>query len=520
MAAASYTTNLAVIADFETTPTMGEMVNYALGGTPAIDTDYEIQGSQHAVATVTKTGLNSIMVDRGSAITGWVSGHHVFVWATFLPATGISGVSSGGMRMLCGADITTNYKVWTCGGNDFGRYPYGGWQNFAFDPEKASDTGYAAGNAAGTVSNTQYRWFGVGINCTVAGLKGSPLSIDVVRYGRGDIVVTGGDGTNGYATFAGMAAANDDNNARWGLFQAVAGGYLWKGLMSLGTSGTAVDFRDQNKSVVIDNQLAVTSAFNKIEVTNANSRVDWTAVSITSLNATSKGDFVCVNDADINWSNCTFTDMGYFTFQAQSVIDGCIFRRCGIVTQAGATISNCKFDAASDTKALIASNVSAVTNCDFVSSGTGYAIEGFSTAGDYTVATNSFTGYGATGTANAALRVTATTGTVNISAPGGTTYHSAGATVNIISGQRTLTLTGIVSGSDIVITTSDTNTERANINENSGSTYAYSYTYATNDRVDVRVFKAGYVPFSVYDYLLADGDASLPINQVVDRNYQ
>jgi hypothetical protein len=211
--------------------------------------------------------------------------------------------------------------------------------------------------------------------------------------------------------------------------------------------------------------------------------------------------------------------MDSFTFLSNSTVLTSIFRRCGIVTQGGATFTGCTFAAATGTKALIASNVGAVTSCDFISSGTGYAIEGFATAGDYTVSTNTFTGYGSTGTANAALRVTATTGTVNINAPGGTTYHSAGATVNIISGQRTLTLTGIVSGSDIVILTAGTTTELANIDANAGSTYAYSYTYSANTYIDVCVYKAGYVPFTVRNYLLADGDGSLPISQVLDRNY-
>jgi hypothetical protein len=211
--------------------------------------------------------------------------------------------------------------------------------------------------------------------------------------------------------------------------------------------------------------------------------------------------------------------MGTFILKSGTTATSTTFRRCGQITQNGSTLTGCLITNSHAATALLSDNISSVTNCDFISSGTGYAIEGFSTAGDYTVATNTFTNYGSTGTANAALRVTATTGTVNINAPGGTTYHSAGATVNIISGQRTLTLTGIVSGSDIVILTAGTTTELANIDANSGSTYAYSYTYSANTYIDVCVYKAGYVPFTVRNYLLADGDGSLPINQIIDRNY-
>jgi hypothetical protein len=81
----------------------------------------------------------------------------------------------------------------------------------------------------------------------------------------------------------------------------------------------------------------------------------------------------------------------------------------------------------------------------------------------------------------------------------------------------TLTLTGLVSGSDIVILAAGTETERANVDANAGTTYAYQYS--TPESVDICVYKAGYVPYLVRAYSLDDADASLPIAQVADRNY-
>jgi hypothetical protein len=37
--------------------------------------------------------------------------------------------------------------------------------------------------------------------------------------------------------------------------------------------------------------------------------------------------------------------------------------------------------------------------------------------------------------------------------------------------------------------------------------------------VDIGIFKAGYVPFYIRNYPLASTAASLPVAQVVDRNY-
>ena len=80
-----------------------------------------------------------------------------------------------------------------------------------------------------------------------------------------------------------------------------------------------------------------------------------------------------------------------------------------------------------------------------------------------------------------------------------------------------LALTGLVSGSDIVVLAAGTETERINVNANAGTTY--SYVYESPESIDIGVFKAGYVPFYIRAYSLAATDSSLPIAQVADRNY-
>jgi hypothetical protein len=100
------------------------------------------------------------------------------------------------------------------------------------------------------------------------------------------------------------------------------------------------------------------------------------------------------------------------------------------------------------------------------------------------------------------------------------TFSATNANTVTFVNTKTLTLTGLLTGSDIVIKTSDTNTALVNIDANVGSTYVYSYTYVPATLVDIKVQLAGYKPIQIYDYLLTNSDSSLPIAQEIDRAYQ
>jgi hypothetical protein len=81
----------------------------------------------------------------------------------------------------------------------------------------------------------------------------------------------------------------------------------------------------------------------------------------------------------------------------------------------------------------------------------------------------------------------------------------------------TLTLTDLVSGSDIVIRQAGTSTIIDQVDANAGTTY--DYVYETPQAVDILVFKAGYKVKSQRNYSLASADVTLPLAQTVDLNY-
>ena len=242
-------------------------------------------------------------------------------------------------------------------------------------------------------------------------------------------------------------------------------------------------------------------------------------LSITGSAPISRGDFEVVDDADVNIDGCTFTDMGTFIFKSNSSIVGTTFRRCGLITQNSATIDSSLITRSYNTVAVLSNNPGNITSCDFASAGTGHAIQ-LTTPGTYSFSGNTFTGYASTdGTTGNECIYNNSGGlvTLNISGGGTPTVRNGSGSSTVVNNSITLTLTGLVSGSDIVILNAGTSTERINIDSNSGTTYSYGFSIGGN--VDICVYKAGYIPFTIRNYTLPASNSSLPVNQILDRNY-
>lgn len=536
MAIATYNTDLTDINADTTGETWVEMTNMAgQGAIEEAETDFPIEGTYHASQICTKSStLGSACFDKGSDISGSFDTYDcVFVWQTFLPAAAVDTFANGGLRIIVGADAST-WSAWKTGGNDFGRYPYGGWQNTVVWPSFTADYDNGGGHGGA------YRFFGSGIN-VVSGIgKGSPHGVDIIRYGRGEIITEYGD--TGVATFADMAAENDSN--RWGLFQKIAGGYLWKGLMTLGTSSNEVYFTDANVNITIDNCLRTFADFCKIEINNADSEIYWTNVNITALvddtyGSLSIGVFEVVDDAIVELTGCVFTDMGAFTFDSNSVLDNCTWRRCGIVTQGGGSLTGCLFDESAAAKALVADDITSISGCDFVSDGTGYAIEGFSAAGSYTLNNLTFTGYASSdgSTGNEALHVLASSGTVTIYYTGAApSVHSAGATIVKVGDSVDITVTvktteGVLVENARVFVKASNDTGPFPYQEsvtivNSGTTATVAHTghgMATNDYVVIEgaslqanngVFQITVNGVDEYEYTMSSTPGSSPTGAI------
>jgi hypothetical protein len=518
------------------------MTGYTQGGTPTSqDQVFPLQGTYCYVANQkNKTGLQSIGFDYGSSVT-IAAGECIFMWQVMLAGDAIDSFANGGYRLLAGDDVT-NFKGWKTGGNDFARNPYGGWQNVAVDPTYTAD--YTGG------TQTIWRYFASALNMTIGISKGDLHGLDATRYGRGEVIIEYGE-TADYGTFAGIAAQNDNGSNRWGLFQAQGTGYLWKGLLSFGNSTNACDFRDSGAAITIDDCPRTYAAFNKIEINNASSRVDWTTVSLAALGTLAPGAFEVVDNADVNFDSCTFTDMSTFILQANTAILNSIWQSCGLITAAGADLTGSKVLESTVAADASAVNWNVATDPDglidsmefTIGSNAHHAIEfGTSVPSTMTIRNCTFTGFNAADTNNDSTFYFADTGgtiTLNcVGCTGNLTYKSAGATIVIVPDPVTVKVT--------VVDTDGTEIENARVFakakdgtgpfpfeetvtiSNSGVTATVTHTshgMASNDYVNIDlsgspdwkthllndgVFQITYINANSYSYTMTGAPGSSP----------
>ena len=525
MTAPSYTTDLTTITDADggagDPGTWAELTGYTQGsGLTNPDTDYYIQGSAcTSLSTANKTGLQVGINYTHTTTFSFAQNECIFIWHVLLAGVAMDTFANGGLRLGIGPSNGNAY-LWKVGGSDFGRNPYGGWQNYAIDPTYPNDY------SIGTPSST-YQAVCCLPNLVVGISKGNLLAIDAVRTGRGTLTVSGGDSTFGYGTFTDMASANDAQSKRWGLFQEQAGTYLWKGLMSLGVSGGGlVDFRDSNKNITVDITPRTFDEFNRIEIHDANSFIEWIGINISSLPPSgyfTPGDLVVVDNADVNFSGCTFTDLGYFIFQSNSTITDTTFRRCEQVYWGNGLFDGCLFETPRVSAAIYTEDLSDIDNCTFNRSegpGTEYGIH-MGASGTYQFDGNTFTGYGPSGSTSAAIYHNSG-GHLTINVVGGgdsPTVHNIGTSTSTVVNARTLTLTGLVSASEVRIYSAGTTTELAGI-ENSSTTFQYDFDFDdAGNLVDIVVHHVDYVYYRIEDFPLPTTNTSLPIDQQIDRVY-
>lgn len=540
MTAPSYTEDLEDIATgdeasgwVELTGTDGAGNTYNTMGSPAYqDNEYPyIQGSYAVTQDCTKNTNTGSLAYSSGGITVPTDGA-VLVWQNFSSAFVFGTYAQGGYRICIGSGLN-DFDVWFVGGNDKGRMPYGGFENHAVNPTITAD------DTAGTPTAT-LDYVGSAVYVITGPSKGETHQCDVMRYGRCSAIFEYGELTLGYATIDGFATQNDNQNNRWGLIQEQPGGFLWKGRMQLGTSTNAVDFRDSDRNIFIDWTPKVTANFNLIEVINASSNVEMTRFNFSVLDTTtaSSGRFLMTNDANVAIDECTFTDMDTFVFSKSTntvTIDGSTFRRCGIITQDGAAFDSCLITGHSGTHAMLATNPAAITNSNFVSSGSGHGVR-CDTTGTYTWS-NTDSGY--TGTRGSNL--VSSTGsadamfynnsggliTLNISGSGQqpSVRNGAGATTQV-NADVNVTFSNMKDNTEVrIYKTSDDSVVDGIENATAGTTDERTFTWTAGAGTNVYYILHnwnGVEPFyhtiRVEGYIVPSSDTTIVVQQQVDRN--
>jgi len=529
MTTPSYTEDLTDIATGDEASGWVEFTgnSYNSQGAPAYqDNEYPyIQGSYAVTQDTTKTGVGSLGYNSGG-ITVPTDGA-VFVWHNYSSPFAFGTYAQGGFRIVIGSGLA-DFKAWYTGGNNKDSYPYGGFVNHVVNPTISADD--TAGSPTATLN-----YVGSAVNVLSGPGKGEPHQVDAMRYGRGSAIFEFGE-TADYATINGFALVNDNQSYRWGLIQAQPGGYLWKGRMQLGSASNAVDFRDTNKTIFVQWTPKVTINFNLIEIINASSYVSMDGFTIQCLDTTtaSPGRFLMTDTATVYLISCSFIDLDTFIFNDGGTnpveITGCIFRRCGQVTQGGADFDGCNFINCTDGISLVVNNPDVVTDCSFQSDGSNHAIEltAACAGNSYTLTDFWVNGYAASdGSTGNEVILNSSGGTVTLNIDGG----SGVSAISVMGGNVTLvanysfTVTGLELNTEVTIVTAGTstvlhNTENATTSDGDGK-YKITYSHGGGASVDILIHHVDYKPdiSNIYSLTLPGSNSSAKVTMFFDENY-
>jgi hypothetical protein len=531
MAAPTYATDLVDITTAETTTNFTAI---GAGGAITAETDFFIQGAaciSKATAATWDTGgttRGGVIFNNAAGVTIPTDGA-VMTWVYWWGPNVLSSKATGGAEIIIGSS-TTAYNAWYVSGAD--DWEFGGWRNYP-----VSNTVAVSRTAGSPTATLQY--FGWNANVGVATNigKGNPYGIDTIRYGRCTLTATNGDGTNGYASFggsspdAGAAAYDNAVTRRWGLLTPRDGAYFMQGLFRMGSSTTAVDFRDSNRIIFIQNTEKVTSNFNTIEILNTGSNISLTSCNFQALGTVSRGRWLTTDNAVVTLTGCSFTDLNTFTFGSNTSITGCTFRRCGLLTQSSATMSSCVITKSTSTTSLLVNNPSNISDITFESDGGNHAIE-ITSAGTYSFTDLTFTGYASTdGTTGNEVFYNNSGGAVTINASGITgilsVRNSAGSSTTV-NNTVSITVTGLKDNTEVRVYSSEDNTppyavptELAGTDSaTSGTTDNRSFTFGATpgNTIYIRVFNTNWIADDL-TYVVPGSSTEIQIPQRRDRVY-
>lgn len=365
---------------------------------------------------------------------------------------------------------------------------------------------------------------------TITSIMGSfnNVQVDQITVGLGLRVSGGTAGSPN--TMEEVRAADEDTNY-WGWWSSANGSYVGKGKLYIGPetgSDTSV-FEDSAFAINFAEEL-VADDFYEINVRGGGTSVLWNLASISSANP-NRNRWTLTLDSSIasfNDTNGVWTGARNIFLDSSANLTGTTMINCNKVYQSGATFDGVTVidaNTASGEAFIVSNSPQLISNCDFNYS-TGHTLELTSDCPTaFTFSNNSFNGsYGANGSNEAAIYNNSGKAIViNVSGGDTPTYRNGTGASTTVNNTVTLTLTNIVSDSEVRIYSAGTISELDGQESVTGGTFQFSYTYAANYLVDIVVFKESYLfnepDGRIKNFELPNGNSSIPISQRFDRNY-
>lgn len=497
---ATVTSQLTRLHDLEGAPTL---VSIGGGQGPTTNTDIFIQGAQSGARRQSNTTLTGFWLSDTAANDLSADNVHVGMWIFHTHYAVLTAV-----QVWIGSS-TTNYDVHIF---PLTAYPdTGGWVRIWVDVSRTPDSTGGTG-----LNEASAQHFGIVQSIPAVGGNAQNLVMDAIDSTATGLLLTG---TTGLWSDFSTADANSTN--QYGVVRNINGVYFVRARLTLG-SATSLVFSDTGFVIVFPDQPLVSDTFMgiTIDLQNASTSVTWTNGVINS-SGTKQGDLITSSTSgSFTATGMTFSRLRQITLTSACEVSASSFASCDKLTHSGAIISECSISASTtaDGEAfIVTADPSNISDCSFTFSD-GHAIE-ITSPGTYTFSGNLFTGFGATGSNDAAIyNNSGGSVTLNISGGGNTpTYRNGAGASTTINNNVSVTLTGLVNNTEVRVYAVNTTTELAG--QEDVITGSFAFTLQAGTVVDIRIFNVQYETADILNYTVPSSDASIPIQQRFDRNY-
>lgn len=450
------------------------------GGTFEFNPDQYLQGaasmgSQYAA----KSGYTYYTHGSAFNFSTTHAGQRLYMWVSIASTSSVNTAANNGLAIALGA-ATNALRNWTIAGSDNDNGWAQGWKLFVIDPTTAGSTD------DGTYDQTAVDTFALWIDAIVS-VRAQTIFIDEFAIADGMICHSGSGTFDDLVTYCWGTPASRligviTENGRFNYLVDK----LTVGDSTNATADTTLTVTDKVIGYNVSEYYTTswvpaagsTSLYN---IVNLEKHASY-ATTLNSINSSWYGNenawlsFTKDSGASFNFNGGNLEKIKALTFDSDDAVQGININDCEAITVNGATFSgntisasaplvattavtSCTFKDAT-TNCVTAANLNKVDGCTFVSDGTGHAVEVTGTLNTQTMTWNCLLDDGAgaewTGTTgspittgstgNEAILVNVNSGQVlTISVGTGATIptvkNDGTGTVNVVAGQRTLTVT-------------------------------------------------------------------------------
>ena len=493
------------------------------GITPAQENDFKYQGTfsvSGALKANTEAGfLYTSAAQNFSANNG--------TWLAKFVLTNKDAMNGNGLMLKIGSTTAAYYLYTVFSGatspNILYNYPaVGGFQIIPINPNK---TEYLR-TTTGAPNLASVTIFGIRAQ-TLTAAKSPNVGMDAIDWfpnGKGLSLSGTSSSFDNFVTFDEGTITN-----RYGVVITKEGILYVTGTLTIGNNNLTT-FTDSNKTIIFPYGRFDTGFCGvNFNLAHTGSTASLDAVSMVGRGFSgatdTRPDFTVgvLTGGTVSIESCSFTNFNRFFLNNKVTVNASTFNTSNYIIQSGTSFTSCSFSRFTTGSTIYSDNPGAISYCDFTSDGSNHGVQ-ITTPGTYNFYGNVFNGYvtgGTSGTTGNEAVYNSSGGLVTIYVlDGGTNFsyrNSVGSTTNKILEPVTLSLSGLIPGTEVRIYQLSDMTELAGIE--SGTTgFTYSYTYTVDIPVYIQIISLSYEDITLY-YTLNASSSTIPISQKIDRNY-